>query len=97
MSCGQTGWNCTPALSGATGALGNSPQCLPARSALTAGRSPPSTTTHALVLLAGRRLALSRNGWCERGAPALEIGAHARAHRCIARSRRDAVGELEEP
>jgi len=33
------------------------------------------TTTHAFVLLAGRRFALSRNEWCERVAPALEIGA----------------------
>ena len=29
----------------------------------------------AFVLLAGRRFALSRNEWCERVAPALEIGA----------------------
>src|SRR5262249_55991927 len=79
----HNGLHCLPALSGATGALGNFPQCLTARSALTAGRSPPSTTTHALVLLAGRRLALSRNAWCERGAPALELGAHAPPHPSI--------------
>jgi len=37
-----------------------------------------TTTTHAFVLLAGRRFALSHNARCERVAPALDIGAHAR-------------------
>jgi hypothetical protein len=48
--------HCLPALNGATGSLGNFPQCLIARAALTAWLSPPSTTTRAFVLLCGRRI-----------------------------------------
>src|SRR5262249_15325607 len=44
--------HCLPALNGATCALGNFPQCLTARSRSHRRRSPLSTTTHAVVLLA---------------------------------------------
>ena len=60
--------HCLPALNGATGSLGNLPECLTARSALTAGGSPLPTTTHAFVLLAAvaSERAFGYTGACSR-------------------------------